>query len=217
MATTKKSSTSKVNVVKNTMKANAKTFTQVAKQLSGMRFSVEGVGNALKCWSLLGVHVNVNKITAQDIFAAWSARLKDDSEKLYIYKAETYIASYEGNTYRLYNADKKPVKVYRKKRVMSMTDSAYDKKSDIPVTSDVVIEGLAQSCLIDTTEEKVRKAETDAEIVKMTIGYININESDKFKEASWVAVRQKITLDGFEALSAKEIAKISKKSAKKAK
>lgn len=165
-----------LNKIARELNKAAQSFTQVAKQISGIRGKVT-VGDVSlspkECFNALGMHTKGNKYTAQDIFSAWSERLKEgeathtnttESEwrAPQIVKSLALTAKIEGKKYILHDVDDKSV--FKVKRLCRVCKAADKRKgsTDVIVTANVVLTGLVQSMRIDKTMSELAKSEAEA-------------------------------------------------------
>lgn len=173
----------KVRGAKSAMKTATHSFTSACGAINKVPMKrVEAIRNLV----ILGVHINSLNVKPADIFTACHGSMLTERGDVMIFKSATAKAEIGENTYNLYDVNHKTIKKSDKVRLMSESDSTFDKDVDLYVTSDRLIDALAQWALITTETEK--HLATNAAYAKHIADgdmYININESDKFAAAEW--------------------------------
>lgn len=173
-----------------TAKQSVRSFNAVTRAFQESKATALG-RQLLGAMNTLGVHVpSLSSLKTADIFTAWWGGLKTESGDLQMWKSVAYLVEINGKDYTLYtlkeSGDYRRVSVYEKKTIISETDKNFDKKKHIAPTTDVVVDGLAQSCLSDTWATKVAKAAKSAAAI--TEGYVNLGTSQK---PQWTKVIRK--------------------------
>lgn len=184
------------------MAAKAMSWNQVCKAISGIggyvSISETEKVRPLELMQSLGVHVTKNSYKPNDIFAAWSERMKKDGKVLMAH-AVPYQVSVFGVDYPLYNLkDEKYVRVSM--QALCPVVSAADKaaKTDVVVNPTNILRGLQQSVFVDDTLAKIAKSE--AKCASITSGYINVSTDKKVEK--WVRVEK--SKDGVWTLATEE-------------
>jgi hypothetical protein len=199
-----KATKAQVNSVVRQLAAKAQSWGQVAKQLSGIKGQIELNKNEkitiAQAFNLLGVHVKNNRYTAQDLALAWSERLKEGHAQHtantmltdnywrcpLIAKNVPYYIQFDGKQYILYRDDKEFVahKYMQLCRVVKAEDKRKG-STDVCVTAQVVLRGLAQSICVDDTLAKMQESVKNVE--SLTIGWINLGTASN---ENWVQVQK---------------------------
>lgn len=184
------------------MAAKAMSWNQVCKAISGIggyvSISETEKVRPLELMQSLGVHVSKNSYKPNDIFAAWSERMKKDGKVLMAH-AVPYQVSVFGVDYPLYDLkDEKYVRVSM--QALCPVVSAADKaaKTDVVVNPTNILRGLQQSVFVDDTLAKIAKSE--AKCASITSGYINVSTDKKVEK--WVRVEK--SKDGIWTLATEE-------------
>ena len=183
MITTKKS----INAGVKSFSAKAMSWSQVAKQLSGIggyiAISDKEKVRPLELMQSLGVHVLKNSYTPKDIFTAWSARMMKDG-KVCIMRSVGYQVTINGKEYTLCSEKDGEFKTVSQSVLVPLV-SAADKgdKTDVVVNATNVLRGLQQSVFITSTMEKIQKSAEKCAALKS--GYVNMGDK---KSEKWVRV-----------------------------
>lgn len=185
MITTKKS----IGFGVKSMGAKAMSWSQVAKQLSGIggyiAISDKEKVRPLELMQSLGVHVLKNSYTPKDIFTAWSARMMKDG-KVCIMRSVGYQVTINGKEYTICSEKNGEYKQVSQSVLVPLV-SAADKadKTDVVVNATNVLRGLQQSVFITSTMEKIQKSADKCEALK--VGYVNVGDK---KNEKWVLVKK---------------------------
>lgn len=191
-----------INQGVKSMAAKAMSWNQVCKAISGIggyvAISETEKVRPLELMQSLGVHVTKNSYKPNDIFDAWSERMKKDGKVLMAH-AVPYQVSVFGVDYPLYDLkDEKYVRVSM--QALCPVVSATDKtdKTDVVVNPTNILRGLQQSVFVDDTLAKIAKSE--AKCASITSGYINVSTDKKVEK--WVRVEK--SKDGVWTLATEE-------------
>ena len=184
------------------MAAKAMSWNQVCKAISGIggyvSISETEKVRPLELMQSLGVHVSKNSYKPNDIFAAWSERMKKDGKVLMAH-AVPYEVLVFGVNYPLYKLNgEKYVRVSM--QALCPVVSAADKaaKTDVVVNPTNILRGLQQSVFVDDTLAKIAKSE--AKCASITSGYVNVSTDKKVEK--WVRVEK--SKDGIWTLATEE-------------
>ena len=208
MITTKKS----INAGVKSFSAKAMSWSQVAKQLSGIggyiAISDKEKVRPLELMQSLGVHVLKNSYTPKDIFTAWSARMMKDG-KVCIMRSVGYQVTINGKEYTLCSEKDGEFKSVSQSVLVPLV-SAADKgdKTDVVVNATNVLRGLQQSVFITSTMEKIQKSAEKCAALKS--GYVNMGDK---KSEKWVRVAKLVNGSWAIAAEEKKVASNAQKAA----
>lgn len=172
----KQSATTRVNQAAKTAKQSVHTWNATARAFQEPKSKALG-RELLAAMNTLGVHVtSLSSLKAADFFTAWWGGLKDSNGNPQMLRSVSHKVTVDGRELTLYTLEEsglyKAVRVYEKRTILSETEKAFDKKSNVAPTTDVVVDGLKQCAMSTTWMEKAEKADRKAQ--SMTEGYVNL-------------------------------------------
>ena len=188
-----KATKNQIDSVSRQLVTKAQSWGQVAKQLSGMTGKItlsktEKI-SVHQAFIMLGVHTKRNKYTAQDLYLAWSERLKEgatmhcatsfapDEWRCPLLMKPIPMSINVGGAKMVLFHKKNEDYVSYKQQTLCRVVKAEDRRKgtdDICVSAQVVLKGLVQSVQIDDTFAQLEKSKK--ECAQITKGYVDFGE-----------------------------------------
>lgn len=187
-----KATKNQINSVSRQLVTKAQSWGQVAKQLSGMTGKITSKTEKIsvhQAFVMLGVHTKSNKYTAQDLYLAWSERLKEgqtmhratsfasDEWRCPLLMKSVPMSINIGGIKKVLFHKKGEDYVSYKQQTLCRVVKAEDRRKgtdDICVSAQVVLKGLVQSVRIDDVFAQLKKSEK--ECAQITKGYVDFGE-----------------------------------------